>query len=355
MSGQRNIKLWIIGIVVVVVLIGVGVGAYLGKTKVGAPSDTAASAQAGAGGTDDKDLIPIKTYTRKNCTSTPILVADQKGFFKEEGLKLVFTGELKPTEILPSVLNGNNDFAEQHPNAIATFVAGGAKIKGVGRSIVEPGPEVDPKYRHMRWFVKADTGIKTWKDLIDYKKGQKLSANGLIPTCTTFLLSTITDKTGIGRDRLNFVAFDTDQAALQALQQGNIDIAGVHPPFYKMAADAGLTLVGDSSDAGLGTAAGIYLYYFTDDYISKNPDTIKKFLNAMTKAQNWSNENPDEAAQITADFIGAPASGSHYYSKTTDIPEEQVQPWIDDLVNSGNLKPGEVKLSDMLTHQFEQR
>jgi hypothetical protein len=63
--------------------------------------------------------------------------------------------------------------------------------------------------------------------------------------------------------------FDTDQAALQAVEQGSLDIAVVHPPFYKLAADSGLTLIGDSSDSGLGEAAGLYLYYFTDDYIKK--------------------------------------------------------------------------------------
>jgi hypothetical protein len=66
---------------------------------------------------DEKSLIPIKTYTRR-IAPQPGFGCCVKGFFKEEGLKLVFTGELKSTEILPSVLNGNNDFAETHPNAL---------------------------------------------------------------------------------------------------------------------------------------------------------------------------------------------------------------------------------------------
>ena len=351
-KGNKNLKLWIGGAVVVVVLIAVIIGANAGKTKVGAPSDDDKTA---ATQTDDKDLISIKTYTRKNCTSTPILVADELGFYKEEGLKLVFTGELKPTEVLPSVINENNDFAEAHPNALATYVAGGAAVKGVGRSIIEPvDPSVDSKFRHMRWFVKPDTGIKSWEDLVNYKKGEKLTINGLAPNCGTFISTTIFDKYGIGRDRIEFVQFDTDQAALQAVEQGGLDIAVVHPPFYKLAEDSGLTLIGDSSDAGLGEAAGIYLYYFRNDYIEKNPDTVKKFLRAMKKAQIWANENPDQAAKITSDFIGVEASGSHYYAATTVINEDHIKPWVDDLVVTGKLKEGQIKMADMLTHEFEQ-
>lgn len=362
MSIQSKKKTITIVAVALVVLIAIGIGAYIGKTKVGSPNELNASTSGGAGASvqavsgspaEDKDLIPIKTYTRKNCTSTPVLVADAKGFFKEQGLKLVFTGELKSTEVLPSVLNGNNDFAETHPNALATYIAGGATIKAVGRAIIEPGPEVDPKFRHMRWFVKADSGVKSWEDLVEYKKGQKLNHNGLAPSCTTFVTTTIFDKYGIGRDRLNFVNFDTDQAALQAVQQGNIDIACVHPPFYKLAEESGLTLIGDSSDAGLGEAAGLYLYYFTDDFIEKNPDIVLKFSKAMQKAQVWANNNSDEAAKITADFIGSNGNASHWYATSTVIDEKQIEPWVNDLVKNGKLKEGQVKISDLLTHKFE--
>lgn len=358
MSIQNKVKFIGIAAVALVVVVSISIGAYIGKTKVGSPSELSGlkdSAETSADNlsTDDKELIPIKTYTRKNCTSTPVLVADVKGFFKEQGLKLVFTGELKSTEILPSVLNGNNDFAETHPNALATYIAGGAPIKAIGRAIIEPGPEIDPKFRHMRWFVRADSGVKTWEDLVNYKKGEKINHNGLAPSCTTFIASTIFDKYGIGRDRLNFVNFDTDQAALQALQQGNIDVACVHPPFYKLAEESGLTLIGDSSDAGLGEAAGLYLYYFTDEFIKKNPDIVQRFANAMQKAQVWANENPDEAAKITADFIGSDGNASHWYATSTVIDEEQVKPWVNDLVVNGKLKEGQIKISDLLTHDFE--
>ncbi len=349
MSFHQIEKIWTGRILALVVVVSIGIGGYVGiNSKVLAASKVS--------GKNDKNLIPIKTYTRKNCTSTPILVADKLGFYREEGLKIVYTGELKTTEILPSILNGNNDFAEAHPNLLATYIAGGAKIKAVGRSIIEPtDPKTDSRFRHMRWFVKPSVGVKSWKDLINYKKGQKLTQNGLAPNCVTFIASVIFDKYVIGRKRLEFVQFDTDQAALQAVEQGSIDIACVHPPFYKLAADSGLTLIGDSSDSGLGEAAGLNLYYFTDDFIKKHPDTVHRFARAMKKAQIWANKHPDEASKITSDFIGVTATGSHYYATSTVIPEKDVQLWVDDLVNNKKLKKEQIKVADLLTHKFEEK
>jgi ABC-type nitrate/sulfonate/bicarbonate transport system substrate-binding protein len=342
MASVRNKRLWIIGSVAAVAVVAIFIGAFIGRTKTGV-SGTAAN----------NNLITITTYTRKDCTSTPILVADEKGFFAAQGLQIKFTGELKQPQILPSILNGNNDFAEAHPNALAMYIAGGATIKGVARSIIEPPASVNPKYRHMWYFVKPGSPIKSWSDLKNYKVGQQITINGIAPSCESFIPSVIFDKYGIGRKRIKLVTFDTDQEALQALEQGSIDIAQVHPPFYKMATDSGLVRIGDSSDSGLGEAAGLYLYYFTDSFINQHPDIVQKFVNAVTQAQIWANAHPVEASAITSKGIGVTATGTHYYSENTVIPEAQVALWVNDLVKNGFLKPGQVTMADMITHRFE--
>lgn len=57
-----------------------------------------------------EELFPIKTATRKDCTLAPYIVAIKKGFFAEEGLELVWTGEIPDSEILTSIVTGVNDF-----------------------------------------------------------------------------------------------------------------------------------------------------------------------------------------------------------------------------------------------------
>ncbi len=343
MAIKRNTRFIIVGLIVLVVIAGVGIGSILNK------SNSTGAATAG----DGKKLTEIFTYTRADCGITPYLVADQKGYFAEQGLKLVYTGSVAYAQQLASVLNGNNDIGDAHPNELAMFIKGGAKVKGVSRDDLEPVKEVDSKFRHMRYYVNKNSPIKKWEDIKEYKVGEKVLINGTIPSCTTFVPSIIFDKFKLDRSRLKFVTFDSDQQALQAVDQGNIDIAEVHPPYYQLAADTGLVQIGDSFDAGLGPATGVALYYFTEKYIKEHPDRVQAFVRAITKAQIWANSHHDEAAAITAKALKVNATGSHYYAYDTSIPEEQLQPWIDDLVTGNFLKKDELKPSDLVTHQFD--
>jgi ABC-type nitrate/sulfonate/bicarbonate transport system substrate-binding protein len=388
-TGKKNVKFYVIGVIAIVAIIAVIVGAQIGKTKIGSPSEIEAAANkentvqqstakpaegtaaaateavstaaapastvAAAGTIADEDLIPIRTATRKTCTLAPLLVADKQGFFKEEGLKLVFTGELGANQLLPTILAGQNDLGDAHPNYLAVAVAGGAQVKGVARSIIEPGPNEDPALRHMRWYVNPDSTVKKWSDLKDYNVGKTIKISGTKNSCSEFLPNKISDANGIERSRFEFVTFDKDLQAIQAAKQGVLDIAGIHPTFYKSAEDAGLRQIADSSETGLGEAAGIYLYYFTNEFIAKNPDTVHRFVRAITKAQQWANANRVQTAKWTEEFIGVPVTGNHYYSDTAKINEDHIKPWVEDLENTGVIPKGKVKISDIITHEFEEQ
>lgn len=365
MAENKNKKLIFAGAIALLLIVAVGIGAYQGRTKEQSPSEilaekskhTAVQQDTGkkdaAAGNEKKELIPIRTQTYKTCTATPWIIADKKGFLEKEGLKLVFTGELGTNQLLPSILNGNNDVGGAQPNYIAVAKAGGARITAVSRSQIEPEPELDPKLRHMRWYVNPNSRIKSIADLKNYKPKEKLKTNGTENSCSTFLLNTLFDKFGVSRDRFEWVTLSTDVQAIQSVSQGIIEVAGVHPPYYKSAEDAGLLLIADSADTDLGETAGASLYYFTDEYIKKNPETVKKFVKAMAEAQKYANEHPEEAQELTEAFIGVPVTGVHYYTTSTKTPEQSLIPWIADLEKSGALKPGQIKPSDIITHQFE--
>ncbi|MDR3363658.1 MAG: ABC transporter substrate-binding protein [Clostridiales Family XIII bacterium] len=320
------------------------------------PAAPAASGNSGDAEADGADLFPIKTSLRYDCTLAPYLVADRLGYFAEEGLRLDWTGEIPSSEYTTSVVSGDNDFADNHPNALALQIYGGAEVTAVGRSIIEPGPEVDPRLRHMRYYVNPSAaGVTTLADLADYKPGEKLKSAGYQDTCETFILNKALDAIGVPRDKLEWITFDADVAKIEALKLGQVDIIGVHPPFFDAAAEAGLIQIGDSADAQLGEAAGVYLYFFSNKFIAEHPDEVAGFVRAVTKAQQYANANVDEVAKWTGEWIGQEVKGNHYYSETTEIDEATVQPWIDDLVASGTLPEGAIQVTDIITHQFESK
>lgn len=344
MALNKKTKIIIGGAAAAVIAAGVVAAASFGRVQ-SAGSGTAAS----AGG---KKLTIIRTYTRTDCGVTPYLVADEEGFFAEEGLKIQYTGTLAYAQQLASIVNGNNDIGDAHPNELAMFIKGGAQVKGVSRDDLEPVKSVDSKYRHMRYYVKKGSPVQSWKDIAEYKTGKKVLINGTVPSCTTFIPGAIFDRFKLDFNRLQFVTFDSDQQALQAVGQGSIDIAQVHPPYYHLAQESGLTQIGDSFDSGLGPGSAVALYYFSDKFIAAHPGTVQHFVNAITKAQIWALHHHEEAAALTGKALNTDATGTHYYAYDTAVIESQIQPWIDDLVRGGFLKKGQLKPSDLVTHQF---
>ncbi|NGM81389.1 ABC transporter substrate-binding protein [Paenibacillus sp. 7124] len=354
-------KKWVIvSVIAALVIGGIGVGSYLGQTKKGIGIQGAAglSHLKDAGfdpAKSGKKVYTIKTDTKVNCSSTPWVIAEKKGFFAEEGINVEYTGELTQAQVLPSILNGTNDVSTTHVNNVATYIAGGAKIKGVAIGGVEPKPDVDEKYHHMKFYVSPKAGVSSLEELVKKKKGEKITINGTVPSCTTFIATNAFDHLGFSRDQIKFVAFESDTAALQANQQGNIDIVGVHPPFYKLAKESGLIEVFDTADTGLGEAAGTTFYYFTDQFIKDNPEAVQGFVNAVKKAQAWivNPAHEEEAIKLTGDYIGQPVNAVHYYYTGKGFQDKLIQPWIDDLVVSGALKKDQLKVDDLITTQFD--
>ncbi|AGK98933.1 ABC transporter substrate-binding protein [Clostridium pasteurianum] len=329
-------------------------------TACGKQSSSASASSSNSTGDklkpDSDGLIPIKTSSKIDCSSTPWVVADQKGFFKKYGLKVVYTGETQAAQQIPSILNGNNNVNAFHPNTYAPAVAGGANIIGVGPAGIDPAPDIDPKYRHMWWFVSAkasQAGVKTFKDLADYKKGQKLKfTTGSANICTDFEGNTLADKYGIPRDRIEWVTMP-DVQALQALTQGTVDVSAVHPPYYTGMEKAGNVKIADTADTDLGPTAGLTYWVVNKTWAAENPNVVRKFLKAMTEADTWANHNTKEAADLTAKHIGQPVSGSHYYTETLNIDNAKyLKPWLDDSVKNGSIPAGKVKVSDMVTDAY---
>ncbi|MDR1039400.1 MAG: ABC transporter substrate-binding protein [Deltaproteobacteria bacterium] len=334
-------------------------GAVAGRTKESKPSETFGSASGGdraqaAGAAPASDLRVVKTYTRRDCGLAPWLVTDKLGYFAEEGVRLVFTGEIQPPQRVPSILGGTNDTADLHPNALAVAINGGAKFKGVARAGIEPPSDFDPGLRHMWWFVNKEKypNVKSFADLKDLPGTLKFS---LIATnsCSDFLANLILDSYGIPRDKVEWVTMP-DVQAIQALKQGLTDVGGVHPPFYKGMQDAGLLKIADTSETGLGPEiAGLGFYFFTEEFIAKDPEAVRGFVRAITRGQKWINENQEQARIWTEEAIGVPVSANHYYSERLVIQDDQVTPWLNDLENAGVIPRGNLKISDMVTHEFE--
>ncbi|MDR3310852.1 MAG: ABC transporter substrate-binding protein [Oscillospiraceae bacterium] len=324
-------------------------------TPVGSPGTGEPGTPAGNEPGTPAELITLKTTTKKDCSSTPWVLGEVLGIFEKHGIQIEYTGEIASGgDALAAILNGTNDIGGGFPNSIATYIAAGSPIKGVVLNQVDPpaGSDVDPKYRHMRFYVSKSSGITSLADLANYTG--PITISGRAPSCSSFIPSQIFKNNGLDASRLEFVPMDSDTASLQAVQRGDLVIAGIHPPFYYLAdGESDLVLLADSADTGLGAASGTTLFYFTEEFIANNPDTVQRFVDAIKEAQLYALEHPDEAIALTGAYIEKEINAVHYFYTGEDpFPVELFQPWIDDLVDNGALTPGQIKPEDLFTLQF---
>jgi ABC-type nitrate/sulfonate/bicarbonate transport system substrate-binding protein len=193
--------------------------------------------------------------------------------------------------------------------------------------------------------------VKTFADLKKLPGRLKFSTI-TVNICVDFLTNKLAEKYGVPLDKIEWVTMP-DIQAIQALKQGLVDIAGVHPPFYKGMDDAGAVKIADSLETGLGPAAGVSYYYFRDDFISRYPGVVRGFVRAIGRGQAWIDAHPELTAKWVSEAIGVPVTASHYYPLHNDVLESEIDPWIADLEKHKVLPRGKIHAADLVTHRFE--
>ncbi len=273
----------------------------------------------------------------------PVYIADEKGWFAEEGLKIEWVGEVSAAQLVPAVASRTIDFANRMTPLILTANQGGARLK-----IVAAGAQTTEDLPHMKYLVRPDSPIKDVQDL----KGKKIGINSF-GACSEYVLKEHLRRNGLDKD-INFVVVpDANQE--QALAQGLIDVGVLHSPYYEkvVGSGAGRELFNDYVvDKG---EAGMLPYFTHDDFIKDNPEVVRKFVKVLVRASEWTNQNHKEAGLIFAKRRGLDpqyAGSWNYYAKGLVPNDGPVQWWIDYLVQDGKLPAGAIKAKDVYTNEF---
>ncbi len=104
--------------------------------------------------------------------------------------------------------------------------------------------------------------------------------------------------------------------------------------------------------------------FFTEEYIKKNPTTLKKFVKGVAKAIEWTKTKPREEVIARYEKIikergrKETAANLKYWKgwgvveKGGVITPSEYDIWIDWLVKNGELKEGQLKAKDLYTNEF---
>lgn len=272
-----------------------------------------------------------------------VYIADANGYFKEQGIKINYVGEVPAAQIVPSVASGSIDFGLRHTPLVAMAKAQGSDLK-----IVAAGTQTLADYPHMRYIVKKNSGINTLKDIA----GKKVAINSF-GACSEFVTREFLRQQNLDPNNVHFVVLPDSQQE-QAVDNGLIDIAIVHAPYTQKALN-NPDLKELTNDYALQQGiSGMCPYFTNGDFAKKNPQAVKGFVAAVGKAADWSKTHESQGKEIIAKKLGIKVSDVeawNYYPHQV-IQKDAVDWWINYLEKNGKLKPGQVKADDLYTNEF---
>lgn len=278
-----------------------------------------------------------------NPTFDLVYLADQLGYFDGTNTRPNYIGKVSAPQIIPLTGTGEIDFGSRMVPLVISAVASGADIKVVaaGNKTLQDAP-------HMKYFVRKDAGIRSPKDL----EGKTIGINSF-GACAEFVTKTFLRQKGVDVNKINFVVIPDDQAE-QTLVTGNTDLAIIHAPFSGRAdhADKLTRLWSDFDlDGGLG---GMQPYSVHGKFMREHPEAVRDVVNALARAANWVNANPEEARKLVSKRINLQLEYVDRYAYVDNlvVTEPPIQYYIDVLEAEGKLPKGKVAARDIYTNEF---
>lgn len=269
------------------------VAALLAVAAVGAGCGESDTEEASAEGVKK---VSLQLSWFADATQPGIAVAQQKGYYKDEGLDLEVVPGGPNNDGVASVASGKADIGNASDSgAFITAVSEDIPIKAFAVSVQE---------HPYAFFSMPDTPLEDPSDL----EGLQVGA----PATAEVLLKGFLAQNDMSQDDLG--GFTPVSFEPTPLLQGKIDAWGAwltDVPQLEQLPEGYHAL--QLWDHGLQQYGEIY--YARPDYIEKNGDVLEAFLRATARGWMDVRDNPEEAAKLTAaefpDVVAADAQKVH--------------------------------------------
>ncbi|HEY5588490.1 MAG TPA: ABC transporter substrate-binding protein [Candidatus Paceibacterota bacterium] len=270
----------------------------------------------------NKNIIPTQEVTLSlkwlhQAQFTGNYVAVEKGFYKEQGLKVnLVPYDFKNTSI-DSVVNGKADFGIAGADELLLAREKGAPIKAIA-VIYKTNPVVA--------YSLKKSGIIKPQDFIGKTVGIEKGVN------VEYLYNAMMDKLKIDRSKIKEVAVGYDA---KELLDGSVDVSTGYiinePNIVKETGQEINTML--VSDYGVNMYADVI--FTTENLINTNPDLVGRFLAASLEGWQYSIENGKEAVDLTLKYATNSSLVHQQNMLSESIP----------LINDGSSPVGWMELS----------
>jgi NitT/TauT family transport system substrate-binding protein len=318
-----------------------------------AMSGFSASAQA-----PEKTKIVLGVGGKALLYYLPLTIAEQKGFFKEQGLDVEIQDFAGGSRSLQALIGGSVDVVTGAYEHTIRMQAKGQDV----RAVIELG-------RFPAIAVAVKKGVK-WDGPADFK-GMKIGVTAP-GSSTNMLMNFIMAKSGLSPSDAAYIGIGSAQSALAAIQKGEIQaISHLEPvlSFLERTGDVRIvydTRTEEGTRALFGGSNPAAVLYLKADFAEKNPRTTQALVNAFYKTLVWlKTATPADIAATVPEqyllgdkelYMLAAKNSQPSYSQTGLIPREGMQSTFDMLVKfDPEMKDAQVDLAKTFDDRFAKK
>ena len=270
-------------------ILSASLGAALSMVLSGCGSDS----QGASGNAEDGGMTTVKVGVLPITALAPVKLGVEKGFFKEEGLKLELEVAQSGAAVIPAVVSGQYEFGYSNTLSLVLGQGKGLPLRIV-HSANSAGHEPEPSQEAL--VVAKNSGITSVKQL----EGKTIALNSLNNTPHISVLATL-EKAGVNTDSVHFVEAGFPDMAL-ALSKGRFDAAQIVEPFLTEVLKKGFVdLAHPYRD--FDPDQHIASWFTTQEQIDSNPEVVGAFARAVEKSNAYARENSEEVREIVPKYL----------------------------------------------------
>lgn len=211
--------------------------------------------------------------------SCPIVAAQEKGYFKGEGVSVVIQPQSSGKAAWESVLQGQANLG-----TVADLPIMFAALDKQPVSVIATIFKTEKDHGIVG---RRDRGITTLESLKGKRIGVTLNTSG------HFTLNALLNRGQLSPDEVSVRNYKPEELAT-ALEHGDVDAAATWEPFLgssmRELGGNGVVFYGQDVYTSIYNVAGV------QDYVVSHPETIKHVLRALINGARYCSESPDEAS-----------------------------------------------------------
>jgi NitT/TauT family transport system substrate-binding protein len=287
----------------------------------------------------------------------PLTVAEQLGYFKQEGLELKISDFAGGAQSLRAVVGGSADVVSGAYEHTINMQAQKQSLI----AFVEMGrlPQLSVGIATAR-----AASYKSPKDLKGLRVG--VSAPG---SSTNILFNYFISRDGLKPNDVSIIGVGTGSGAVAAMINGQIDaISNSDPIMTKLELDGAIKVIADwrtvkGTEQTFGGQLPAATLYAPTKYVRENPNTVQALTNAIVRANKWlAGASTTEVVKVVPEayLLGDRALYLFAYDKVKEafsrdgmISEAGARATLKVLADyNPKIKPAEIKLGETYTNEF---